>query len=261
VISSPHHFSIHIKQATVSTNHANVTAVVVPDTLEEWKLVFFGTETSVEVDDLDKDKPQPPVMQQKTQIQDNAATNARENAVDADSWTGSQQVERVSHPEVQRPATENQTSGCAAFEAGGGGCLGGCLILLLLAYLSGVPGCWQELITSWPASDSRSEPDRHRLLIATASIVPMTVTTVTMTTTASSTIGGATTSRRDVPATTGRASDACRCTWWQWTTYGSAIAPCVSLLWCFSRVLWAWSPRATEHRRRCAWSTLRSVKL
>ncbi|EZA62232.1 Furin, partial [Ooceraea biroi] len=183
------------------------------DTLEEWKLVFFGTETSVEVDDLDRDKPQPPVVHQEIQVQDNTATDARQNAVDADSWTGSQQVDRVSHPEVQRPTTENQTSGCAAFQAGGGGCLGGCLILLLLAYLSGVPGCWQELITSWPASaDSRSEPDRHRLLIAAASVVPMTATTGAMATTASSITGDATTSRRDVPAATVSASNACRCT-------------------------------------------------
>lgn len=177
--------------------------------------MFFGTETSVEVDDLDRDKPQPPVMHQDIQVQENRASDVRHNVVDANSWIGSQQVDRVSHPEVQRPTTENQTSGCAAFQAGGGGCLGGCLILLLLAYLSGVPGCWQELITSWPASaDGRSEPDRHRLLIAAANVAPTTVTTVT--TTASSmtttTIGHATTFWRDVSTVTSRASDARRCT-------------------------------------------------
>ncbi|XP_050451575.1 furin-like protease 1 isoform X2 [Cataglyphis hispanica] len=89
------------------------------DTLEEWKMVFFGTETSVELDDeLDKDKPLPAVVHQDV-IQNNAApNNVRHNAVDTegDPWTGSQQVDRVSHPEVQKPTTENQTSGCAALE-------------------------------------------------------------------------------------------------------------------------------------------------
>ncbi|XP_077262499.1 furin-like protease 1 isoform X4 [Temnothorax americanus] len=93
------------------------------DTLEEWKLVFFGTDTSVEVDDqLDKDKPLPPVVHEEL---NNAPSDLGHNAVDTegDPWTGSRQMDRVSHPEVQRPTTENQTSGCAAFEAGGSGCL------------------------------------------------------------------------------------------------------------------------------------------
>jgi len=125
----------------------------VAGTLDEWKLVLFGTETSIELDDeLDKDKLVPSVIEE---IHNNAGPEARHNAVDAegDPWTGSQQVNRVSHPEVQRPTTENQTSGCTTFNAAGSGCLGGCLILLLLAYLTGVPG-WRELITSWPASDN-----------------------------------------------------------------------------------------------------------
>ncbi|XP_014473594.1 PREDICTED: furin-like protease 1, isoform 1-CRR isoform X1 [Dinoponera quadriceps] len=95
------------------------------DTLNEWRLVFYGTETSVELDDeLDKDKPQPPVRHQET-VQDNAALDPRQNAVDTegDPWTGSQQVDRVSHPEVQKPTTENQRSGCATFEARSGRCL------------------------------------------------------------------------------------------------------------------------------------------
>ncbi|XP_070162415.1 furin-like protease 1 isoform X1 [Polyergus mexicanus] len=95
-------------------------------TLKEWKMMFFGTETSVEVDDeLDRDKPLPPMIHQDV-IQNNAAPdNVRHNAVDTegDPWTGSQQVERVSHPEVQKPTTENQTSGCAALEPGGSRCL------------------------------------------------------------------------------------------------------------------------------------------
>lgn len=111
----------------------------IPDTLDEFKLVFYGTETSLEFDDeLDKDKPLPPVNQQDVS-QDNTAIGARHNVMDTEGgpWTGSQQVERVSHPEVQRPTTENQTSGCSGIDTGNGRCLGGCLILLLLAYLLG----------------------------------------------------------------------------------------------------------------------------
>nr|XP_050854502.1 furin-like protease 1 isoform X5 [Vespula vulgaris] len=95
------------------------------DTLEEWKLVFYGTETSLEFnEDLDKDKPGLTNVQ-PVEIQDNTATDARQNVVDTegDPWTGSQQVERVSHPEVQRPTTENQTNGCANLDARNGRCL------------------------------------------------------------------------------------------------------------------------------------------
>ncbi|XP_046822930.1 furin-like protease 1 isoform X5 [Vespa crabro] len=95
------------------------------DTLKEWKLVFYGTETSLEFnEDLDKDKPSMTNVQ-PVEIQDNTATDARQNVVDTegDPWTGSQQVERVSHPEVQRPTTENQTNGCANFDARNGRCL------------------------------------------------------------------------------------------------------------------------------------------
>ncbi|OAD56175.1 hypothetical protein WN48_03749, partial [Eufriesea mexicana] len=123
------------------------------DTLEEFKLVFYGTETSLEFDnDLDRDKPQPPVNQQDVG-QDNTAIGARHNIVNTvdDPWTGSQQVERVSHQEVQRPTTENRTSGCSSVDAGSGRCLGGCLILLLLAYLLG-GASWGNLATSWQDS-------------------------------------------------------------------------------------------------------------
>ncbi|XP_011147537.1 furin-like protease 1 isoform X3 [Harpegnathos saltator] len=112
------------------------------DTLEDWKLVFFGTETSVEIDDeLDKDKPQPPVIHQET-AQDNTALDPRQNAVDTegDPWTGSQQMDRVSHPEVQRPTTENQRSNCAAFEAGSGRCL----VCKPNWYHNGDEGCSRE---------------------------------------------------------------------------------------------------------------------
>lgn len=158
----------------------------------------------MEVDDeLDKDKPLPPVVHEEV---NNTPSDSRHNAVDTegDPWTGSQQMDRVSHPEVQRPTTENQTNGCATFEAGGSGCLGGCLILLLLAYLSSVPG-WRELITSWPAStNSRSElgTETNRPLIAAANVVPMT--------TATSWVSDVTTQR--VPAAIHRRPEACRCT-------------------------------------------------
>ncbi|KYN32888.1 Furin-like protease 1, isoforms 1/1-X/2 [Trachymyrmex septentrionalis] len=173
------------------------------DTLEEWKLVFFGTDASVEVDDeLDKDKPLPPAIPEEV---NNAPSDVRHNTVDTegDPWTGSRKMDRVSHPEVQRPTTENQTSGCAAFEAGGSGCLGGCLILLLLAYLTSVPG-WRELITSWPAStNSRSEfgAEADRLLVTAANVVPTTTSTLW--------VSNATTQR--VPAAIHRAPEACRC--------------------------------------------------
>lgn len=141
-----------IKLPHVQSRQCNRRCIV-SDTLEEWKLVFFGTETSVEIDDeLDKDKPLPPAVHQDVSQSNAASDNVRHNAVDTegDPWTGSQQVNRVSHPEVQKSTTENQTSGCAALENNGTRCLGGCLILLLLAYLIGMPD-W-ELITSWPAS-------------------------------------------------------------------------------------------------------------
>ncbi|XP_053997118.1 furin-like protease 1, isoforms 1/1-X/2 [Hylaeus anthracinus] len=95
------------------------------DTLEQFKLVFYGTDTSLDFDDdLDRDKPGPPVNHQEA-IQDNTAIGARHNIVDTegDPWTVSQQVERVSHPEVQRPTTENQTSGCSSVDPGNGRCL------------------------------------------------------------------------------------------------------------------------------------------
>lgn len=166
--------TIHVSSHSTNLIDANVEGDGVAGTLDEWKLVLFGTETSVELDDeLDRDKPVPPVIE----TIHNAALDTRHNAVDAegDPWTGSQQVDRVSHPEVQRPTTENQTSGCATFEAGGGGCLGGCLILLLLAYLTGVPG-WQELIASWPASDNRSESAAESQTVVSTTIWACDVT-------------------------------------------------------------------------------------
>ncbi|XP_076750015.1 furin-like protease 1 isoform X1 [Xylocopa sonorina] len=95
------------------------------DTLKEFKLIFYGTETSLEFDDdLDQDKLLPPVNHQDVG-QDNTAIGVRQNIVhtERDPWTGSQQVERVSHPEVQRPTTENQTSGCSSIDPGSRRCL------------------------------------------------------------------------------------------------------------------------------------------
>nr|XP_033330920.1 furin-like protease 1 isoform X1 [Megalopta genalis] len=120
------------------------------DNLDQFKLVFYGTETSLELDDeLDRDKPVPSVNRVE-EIPDNSAIGARHNAVDTegDPWMDSQQVERVSHPEVQRPTTENQTSGCSSVDPGNGRCLGGCLILLLLAYLT-CETSWGSLVSSW----------------------------------------------------------------------------------------------------------------
>ncbi|XP_076656728.1 furin-like protease 1 isoform X1 [Halictus rubicundus] len=95
------------------------------DNLEQFKLVFYGTETSLELDDeLDKDKSVPSVIH-SVEIPDNSAIGARHKAMEAegDPWMNSQQVERVSHLEVQRPTTENQTSGCTSVDAGNGRCL------------------------------------------------------------------------------------------------------------------------------------------
>lgn len=153
--SSPFHDSLLALKRNLTEHHD------IPDTLEEFKLMFYGTETSLEFDnDLDRDKPQPPVNQQDVG-QDNTAIGARHNIVNTveDPWTGSQQVERVSHQEVQRPTTENRTSGCSSVDAESGRCLGGCLILLLLAYLLG-GASWGNLATSWQDSLSvRNESD------------------------------------------------------------------------------------------------------
>lgn len=95
--------------------------------------MFYGTETSLEFDEeLDKDKPSPAVVHTDTN-NDNSANDGRHEIVnpDEDSWTGRQQVDLISHPEVQKPTTENQTSGsCRNFDDHG--CLGGCLLILLL---------------------------------------------------------------------------------------------------------------------------------
>lgn len=121
------------------------------DNLEQFKLVFYGTETSLEFDDeLDKDKMVPPVKI-PVESPDFPAIGARHNPMDTegDPWMDSQQVERVSHLEVQRPTTENQTSGgCTSVDAANGRCLGGCLILLLLAYLT-CETSWESLVDSW----------------------------------------------------------------------------------------------------------------
>ncbi|KAK0168883.1 hypothetical protein PV327_002645 [Microctonus hyperodae] len=83
------------------------------DTLEEWKLVFYGTETPVEADDLlDSDKPSPPVVIVNESEKTKSESDGGQNAVDTggDPWTGRQQLDQISHPEVQKPTTENQTS-------------------------------------------------------------------------------------------------------------------------------------------------------
>lgn len=154
------HFTISLRLCTCDLTKPNLTVYHdISDTLEEFKLIFYGTETSLELDDdLDKDKPLSSVNHQDVSV-DNSAIGARHNVVVTDPWTGSQQVECVSHQEVQRPTTENQTSGCSSIDPGSGRCLGGCLILLVLAYLyAGVN--WENLATSWQDSLSvRNESD------------------------------------------------------------------------------------------------------
>ena len=104
----------------------------------------------MEIDvELDKDKPGISVLPPE-EVPDNTATDARLNVVDTegDPWTGSQQVDRVSHLEdpIQRPTTENQTSGGCKISNGAHGCLGGCLILLLFVSLLNRDSDWINII-------------------------------------------------------------------------------------------------------------------
>lgn len=116
--------------------------MTVSATLMNWELVFYGTETSLEVDDeLDKDNDDLSIV--RGPVSDSSGEN-RHNLIDSNAdrpWTGNQQIERVSHPEAQKPTAENHTgsdssrmvstSGCRKFD-NVGRCLGACLILLLL---------------------------------------------------------------------------------------------------------------------------------
>lgn len=104
----------------------------------------------MEIDDeLDKDKPGVSGLPLQ-KVPDNTATDARQNVVDTegDPWIGSQQVDRVSHPEdlIQRPSNENQTSGGCKVSNGAHGCLGGCLILLLIVSLMNRNFDWISII-------------------------------------------------------------------------------------------------------------------
>lgn len=135
-------------------------------------------------EDLDKDKPGLTNVQ-PVEIQDNTATDARQNVVDTegDPWTGSQQVERVSHPEVQRPTTENQTNGCANLDARNGRCLGGCLILLLLAYLLVEPTCGSSIVDRSPKAVNSSLILNSNVTDSLLSVDSITTRTMTTTTT------------------------------------------------------------------------------
>ncbi|XP_063990950.1 furin-like protease 1 isoform X1 [Diachasmimorpha longicaudata] len=88
--------------------------------LRDWQLIFYGTETSIEFDDeLDKDKPGPAVH---TDVNQDNSAGDRQNVVDTegDPWTGRQQVDVISHPEIQKPPTENDTSAsCRNFDSHG----------------------------------------------------------------------------------------------------------------------------------------------
>ncbi|XP_043483966.1 furin-like protease 1 isoform X2 [Leptopilina heterotoma] len=108
--------------------------------LEEWKLVFYGTESSLEIDEgLDKDNPRRPITLED-EISDNTATNSKKNIMDTvgDPWTGSQQMDRVSHQEhpIQISTSENQTSGSSQFTSGAYGCL---ILLILVSLNSDIP--------------------------------------------------------------------------------------------------------------------------
>ncbi|KAG8042137.1 hypothetical protein G9C98_000128 [Cotesia typhae] len=91
--------------------------------LTEWGLVFYGTETALKFDeDLDKDKPIAPI--EVEDIPHNNAGSEDKKPVDTEGEGGSwrQQVDMISHPEVQKPTTENHTSkACKSF--GSNGCL------------------------------------------------------------------------------------------------------------------------------------------
>ncbi|XP_033212958.1 furin-like protease 1, isoforms 1/1-X/2 isoform X2 [Belonocnema kinseyi] len=97
------------------------------DHLEEWKLVFYGTDTSLDIDnELGKDEPEVsglPLLE----VPDDTTTGARQNMVDmeGDPLIGSQQMDRVSHSEdlIQRPSNENQASGGCKISNGAHGCL------------------------------------------------------------------------------------------------------------------------------------------
>lgn len=111
-------------------------------------MVFYGTETPVNSEEeLDMDKPGPRVEVDRTP--GNGAPDGR-NVIDIvanDPLTDRQQVNRVSHLEVQDPTMENQTSGgCKSHDQVG--CLGGCLILLLLISSSYKQFTWTSSSTT-----------------------------------------------------------------------------------------------------------------
>ncbi|XP_034948882.1 furin-like protease 1 [Chelonus insularis] len=93
-------------------------------TLNEWGLMLYGTKESPDFDDeLDKDKH--PGMIHVDVPQNNADLDTNKHLIDTenDAWSGRQQVNPISHPEAQKPTSENQTSrGCNSFSSHG--CLG-----------------------------------------------------------------------------------------------------------------------------------------
>lgn len=103
--------------------------------------MFYGTERSIEDDDLDMDKPQPGISHSYLPP-NNREIETGHNAVDkdggdpwtgkqSDPWTGRQQLDQISHPEIQKPTTEDQMSGACNI-SNSHGCLGGCLLILLV---------------------------------------------------------------------------------------------------------------------------------
>ncbi|XP_044017340.1 furin-like protease 1, isoforms 1/1-X/2 isoform X2 [Aphidius gifuensis] len=88
------------------------------DSLNEWEMVFYGTETPPGIDDeIDKDKSATPDIYANN---DNIPPDVHQNVVDTegDPLLGSQKVDLISHPESQRPTTENHSNaGCNVFNS------------------------------------------------------------------------------------------------------------------------------------------------
>lgn len=114
-------------------------------------MVFYGTDKPLDIDEgLDKDKliSIPPEVPEVVN-EDTDSYGIRPNVVDSEElpWPGSQKVDQISHPEVQKPTTENQTSGAGCIRYDARGCLGGCLILIiLLLSLNNEIESWKERI-------------------------------------------------------------------------------------------------------------------
>ncbi|XP_051170796.1 furin-like protease 1 [Leptopilina boulardi] len=79
------------------------------DHLEEWKLIFYGTETAVEIDD----KPGQ-IAISEYEVPSESSTDVKQNIIGNvdNSWIGNQKIDRYPQSEhsTQRPTSEKQTS-------------------------------------------------------------------------------------------------------------------------------------------------------